>query len=656
MTDGTDEEAGLKPGPAKYTMSLEDESTGFQAERQYFFDRGFLTASPVPLADCAFFEQKLFVEPSLTKGWGNARELVADNGVLVLNAEPGTGRRTAALWLLREVLGTESAIVDLEADWSKPDATRLPKLAEHGCVLDLSSEFTENPDPRFGRLLGDFGKENLERGQLLVVLTSPHTWQGRWTEGTHSFTLDLDPPDARTVVSLRLDSQGQSDRCSWLDDKDLKQVFEGNLRALDSKLLSEQLGELDPSANLAEEFRELAGRFSGWRSYINETLLAEKTAFKDIPDGQTVARSVVWSGALHSGCRPQCAIRGSEQFLKEAGVKRTSASVFSEPTSVYKFALASMEEHAGRIRFKGDRKGLPEAVLDHLWTGYSDQAEMLRKWVSAVLGSNTLNREELSLVAKRVSTLAFARSDRELLHALRRTLVGDQRPVAVELLTEAALSSTSGAYVRDQLYQWAKRTAEPETLTLVAEICGGELGRRKPDIALTRLRQVAKHAEFGFAPLAQALSQVAEAHPSVVRSLLSRLAKAEDSRERQGIQLALSQSELGSRILLGDGSERLADSEDRKDLVASLRSLISNDLSGPATHKALRNWGALVQQGDLDDEVTTLLIEVYSAPLPHAVRAEFSPDDLYWQNVLDQATKRALRALEAFGSQSELSA
>lgn len=643
----------LIPESAKYAMSLKDESTGFQAENQYFFERGFLPPTPVPPADFALFEQKLFVEPRLTEGWDNARELIANNGVLILNAEPGTGRRTAALWLLREVLGAEGKIVDLEADWSKPDARFLPSLAERGCVLDLSSEFAENPDPRFGRLLGDFGRENLKRGQLLVVLTSPHTWQGRWIEGTRSFTLDLAPPDAHTVVSLRLDSQGQSDRRSWLDHEDLKQVLGENLRALDAKLLSEQLRKLNPSADLTEKFKELAGQFSGWRSHINGTLLAEKTAFKGISHGQAVARSVVWSGALHSGCRSQCAISGSEQFLEAANIGRNPATVFSEPTSAYKFELASMEEHAGRIRFRGAREGLPEAILDHLWTGYSGQAKVLRKWVGSVLGSNTLNQEELSLVAKRVATLAVNRSDRDLLHTLREALVGDQRPVAVELLTEAALSPTSGAYVRDQLYQWAKRATDPETLTLVAEVCGGELGRKKPSIALTRLRQVAKHAEFGFAPLAQALSQMAEAHPSVVHSLLSRLAKAEDPRERLGIQLALAQSEPGSWVLLGNGAERLADSGARHDLIASLHSLISDDRSGPATHRALQNWGALVQKRHLNDEVTALLVEVYSAPLPHSVRAEFRHDDPYWQKIMDQATKRALMALEAFGAQME---
>lgn len=629
--------SGVHDHPTVYARG-DNNILGINQEiRQYIFDQGFLPVTEISDTALAPIREGLYVAPRSTENWDDLPELLAAHGVLVLVAPPGTGRRTTALHLLSELL-PEDPTVEFWADWDKPEVKRLPSLDGHGCVLDLSS-INETPDVRFGQALAEYGGEKREN-RLLVVLTTPETWRGQWTEGTHAFTVELAPPDARELVRRRLLFHRRDDLLPYLDSEQLKQVWQESLRAGEATELSDHLLRLKHPT----ELDHLKERFTGWRARV-EKLLTPPNDFDRLRHGHVVARSVVWSGALHEGCRTRSVILGSEDFLATAGVERESATVFAEPTSRRKLELAEMTEENGLACFKGRPAGLDQAILNHLWRGYPKQHPLLNEWIRRVLESGELNSKETALVARRVLNLAVTHSDTKLLDSLRSSLGEKHRPLAVELFTDAALSpSAGGSFMRLRLYNWAKHS-DPETLALVSEICGGKLGVQMPKIALTRLTRVAENAPFGFAPLQDALSTLLAEQPRIAELLDRWLWRSDTDTDpvRLRFLLALAHSDAGPRLLLGDNAEHVADPAKRKILVSSFRRLISSRDSGPSTQTAVDRWGELEKAGHLGPEITELLVDIYDTPLPPSVSAAYRYNDPYWRRIWDRIVERNLR-------------
>jgi hypothetical protein len=611
----------------------------FQGDTQYFFDRHHLTFSPIDTSAFPLFQKNLYVAPDSTKDWDTLPVRLADNGLLVLRAPAGTGRRTTALQLLRSVLEEEQEIVELEADWSKPEVRSLPAMEAHGCLLDMSSPSTDKPDARFGQALVEHGQRIQKDGRFLVVLTTPGTWRGSWTEGTRSLTIDLSPPDSHELIRRHLIDHGQEDLVKWLDNEALEEVWQESLTALEALDLALHLSELKDSDNHQERLNRLGNQFTGWGSRI-ETLLGHRGEFDGIQYGQAVARSVVWAGALLEGCRPQSVIWSSERFLESAKLKRDPADVFAEPSAMQKLELAELKQERGVVQFENNPESLDKAVLNHLWGGYVSQRSVLKNWVKVVLQSPELNDEELHLVAQRVVDLAVDHTDRELFQALRDNLTGEHRSLAVKVLTEAALSSSSGNYMRDQLYNWAAQRSSPDQLTLVAEICGGELGERMPRIASTRLRRVAANADFGFPPLRDAFASLLDKYPDLATPLRKWLSESSTDRGRQGVLVALAASEPGSRALLGETAEYPQEDSYQRTLSATLRFLISNREAGLHLHNALEQWGERVKADhfpEYGEKITNLLADVYSSPILHSVSRAYKGEDPYWQDVWGRA-------------------
>lgn len=629
---------------ANYTADAWSGGVVYQGDAQYFFDRHHLTFSPIDSNLFTLFQKNLYVRPHSTKDWDTLPGRLAARGLLVLRAPAGTGRRTTALWLLRSVLGDGKNIVELEADWPKPEVRSLPEMEEHGCLLDMSSPTTTEPDARFGQALVEHGQRIQKDGRFLVVLTTPDTWKGPWTEGTRSFTIDLAPPDSHELIRRRLLDQKQEGRVKWLSDESLDRVWQEGLSAFEARELASHLCELKDSDDHQRTLKDLCDQFTGWEARI-EQLLAPHHDFSGIEHGQAIVRSVVWAGALLEGCRYQSVIRGSEDFLKSAGLNRRPAHAFSEPSALRKLDAAGLERNRGIIRFQGTPKTLASAVLNDLWAGHPNELDELRAWIETVLQSTELNDDELYLVAKRVVGLAVAHSDSDLFQALRDHLTGEHRPLAVKVLTDVALSINLGNYMRGQLYNWARQQSSSEQLSLVADICGGELGVRMPRIALTRLRWVAANTDFGFEPLVKAFANLLSHHPNLDTPIRTWLSESPTDRGRRGVLIALASSEAGTKALLGESAEHLRDDSYKHSLSLPLRILISNEKAGKILHETLMRWGAMAQGehfSEHGERVTDLLVDIYSGPILHAVGQAYPENDPYWTPLWERAVERGL--------------
>src|SRR5690606_41921369 len=111
--------------------------------------------------------------PRNTADWKYDQHLPRNHGVVLNRAPQRTGRRTAALRLLMTVASVHLPIMDLEPEWTQPDAKKLPAAAGNGYLLDLSD--MQEPGPRFGQGLLNHCSDGAKHASYLVVITTPDT-------------------------------------------------------------------------------------------------------------------------------------------------------------------------------------------------------------------------------------------------------------------------------------------------------------------------------------------------------------------------------------------------------------------------------------------------------------------------------------------------
>jgi hypothetical protein len=97
------------------------------------------------------------------------------------------------------------------------------------------------------------------------------------------------------------------------------------------------------------------------------------------------------------------------------------------------------------------------------------------------------------------------------------------RPVLASLVTTAALSPETGAGMRARLNQWATYSTSIDVWRLVAEVCTGGLADAYPQVALTRVKNLAVRADGPLVPLVvQAVIDLWQ-RPALQRDVLDRL-------------------------------------------------------------------------------------------------------------------------------------
>lgn len=608
-----------------------------------YWKSDFVRQITVPEGDFKACSDQRYVRPRKADQLEDAARNLVRHGVVVLNASPGTGRRTTALRLLRTLLSDHQplALFDLEPEWSKPRVEWLPKAAGQGYVLDLS-EFPEGePDDRFGRDLANYGADGQQKGWFLVVLASPQHWKGSWSEPTSDFTVNLSSPDAKPLVERELQERSLFDRVELLNQPAFAQIWQSNPSAQEARRLARIIADSDP-----EGLQKIVDEFKGWHNHI-ETLLNNGSAGEGYPSLLST-RATVWAGALLHGGQFQSVLKAADALLEALGISRKPAEVLADATSSRRLQAARLVVQGDEAFHQKDMHDLAHAILQNLWDEFPTQRDLLRSWAVSVAADPSIPDEDAALIAKMLLRLSTARRDGDVLDSLGAGLVGRRRPLAVETLTDAALDPQIGAHVRRRLYLWAKQGKE-ETLKLVAEICGGRLGVELPDIALTRLRWVAGRSPLGSRSVTDAFSHL-------VTTRLDDVRKATDAwfdddkperdnkleRQAQSVFLALASSDPGISFLL----HGVDDASRRRRFVNGWQRLLAREEDREAVDLQLTNWGERVEQMRLPRALLVdLLADVYEPAIYRSGLNRFFSDDSgffksFWGQVLEEAIFR----------------
>ncbi|GHC86926.1 hypothetical protein GCM10007079_30610 [Nocardiopsis terrae] len=585
-------------------MEVHPGATGVQAGDAHFYGEQYIAPEVVPQDDLRASGPD-FIEPSETAQWHEAQTALRRHGLVVLVDAIGSGREILGLRLLQTVV-RPSSLYRLDPDWSKPKTRYLPQRPGQGGILDLSFATLELPDEDFGRHLIDYGAESLQRGQYTVVLSTPQLWEGSLARTTQKVTFQFGSPDPTTLITQDLKRRNRGERVDWLSERGVAAIISSRPRPSDALRLSEIISDSSDKEDLAAKL----GEFTGWREYIEDRLLYP-AEIKHAPDPLTT-RTVLWSTALLDRAPDRAVVASSNLFLQHLGVKRTPAVLAQEPTLGKKMQAAHVPHENGAVNLSKDHAKLDLAVLRHLLKEFPEIRDQVLDWIEEVFTLGILPKGDVKQAMERVVHLACEHTETELLRTITTDLSEARRSIAIQVLTEAALSSGHGAYVRNQLYRWVKGKPSKNVLSLVTGICGGELGTRRPEIALIRLRLIAENDQHDSTELAKALANLARTESDLVFSTLrSWLSKAELQAAGRAAFLSLAGSSAGRTLLLGPNGERLHSAEDRTWLVQTWsRAVEGHDLQSPAG-RAFAEWSELVSQGELPAETQQLLAEVF---------------------------------------------
>ncbi|MFD9721987.1 hypothetical protein [Streptomyces sp. NPDC059076] len=597
---------------------------------------------PIGTSDPAYraSEDGRFVRPRQPNCLPDAAKILDEHGFVVLCAPSGNGRRTAAVWLLRQTTPQEPLLFDLEPEWSKPGTQCLPVQSAAGFLLDLS-DLPDKPSPRFGEDLARHGAALRKQESFLVVLATPGDWQGPWADTVNDFTVRLESPNARRLVEAELEARNQQDRKMWLGDKALAGIWATDPPAREACRLAALLA----ATKDREQVRETVDRFGDWNTTV-EGLLSNRTK-EDGGPSLLSTRVTVWAGALLDGGRCSSIIRASDDLLSSLGQAREPVDVLTDATSSSRLLAAQVKRIGDRAHHDRNLQGLSAAILRHLWDEFPTQSDLLTGWAVRVVSDRSIPEDDARLASEALLSLAVRRHDRDVLDALATGLTGPRRVLAVEALTRAVADAELGRYVRDRLLKWAESNT-PEKLDLVIDVCGGPWGLEQPALALTRLGKAAGGKEFGDVKLMEVFQELVHRAPemvdkAVVQWLRKHGSEAEGRARRQalGAFLALVSGDAGTDLILASAQTP----HHREHFVQAWQLLLTTNDAVEAVLHQLTKWQERFEHdADRKDGVVTLLAEVFAPPrlrlrLDRLLVTEGAVVRPFWRDILGYAVR-----------------
>ncbi|MFJ8160458.1 hypothetical protein ACIRBY_05950 [Streptomyces sp. NPDC096136] len=486
----------VNTGSVRGGQRVHNSTTGGQRERR----ATRVHEGPVPEAELhtAAFG---FAEPA----WFAAAVAELGQGLLFLAGRPGSGRRTAALNLLRECCGDDVPLRALDSV-TELDRWQPSVGSPRGYIVD--GLFPSRP---LGPGVLGHVRSLLEKAGscMVIILPDDEALLQRLEQELHVTPVMCQPPPPASVFASRLAAVAP-----------LENERERLLAALDGDLLAELLvPELVPAEVVelvtaiveADGDVDALGDLRARLSYRAEKEVPQLIAsLRSDPDALAfLLAACVYEGLDHRIVAEEAArlLELSEGRLVAVLPVTDSQGARQEgrpnPDFVFRRPLTELLHavRAGRqpraIRADGAysyrvepvafvRHRQAELVLRHVWREYGQLSELLVRWLSEVNRDSELTGPVGRVMGMATSWGGGRRALRHV-HALAQSERTTSRLIAAHALGIAAEDPVMVAEVRYRLQQWSQARS-PHLRTTVAYACAAEFGLSRPDVALRLLR------------------------------------------------------------------------------------------------------------------------------------------------------------------------
>ncbi|WP_318279412.1 MULTISPECIES: hypothetical protein [Streptomyces] len=440
-----------------------------------------------------------------------------DTRLLFLAGEPGTGRRTTALNLLRRHRGGSMALRAVDSDVDLSSWRPTPGEARGYLVDGIPARHTLKAGVinNLRHRLAD------AEARMVIILPDDPGLIRDLERDLHLSPVRCDPPPPRQVFDARL-----ADTVPGPDERNRL------LANLEPGLLDELLLPGLVPAQVAELVAVVAGTADGGAdaSDIRQRLsfLAEEEVpdllkkLLDDRDGLAfLLASCVFEGLDHRTVREEAerlleladgrlhAVRQGRDEGQGAGQEEKTRP---NPEFVFRRSMddllrtvrahcAPKEIRSGArfnyavepVRFT--RQGQAEAVLKYVWREYGQLSGLLTDWLSKVRSESELT-QPVGRVMGLAATWGGGRSALRHIRELAESDLATSRAIAAYALGMAAEDSVLAGEVKYRLGEWSQLQSWQLRWT-VAQACGTDFGASRPDRALQLLRRLTRGSGEG---------------------------------------------------------------------------------------------------------------------------------------------------------------
>ncbi|MFJ6655680.1 hypothetical protein ACIQNG_04855 [Streptomyces sp. NPDC091377] len=461
---------------------------------------GRVREGPIPVAEvrAAAFG---FAEPA----WFGAALGELAGGLLFLSGRPGSGRRTAALNLLRESCGEGATLRALDSvteldRWKPTDTTARGYLMDG---LFPSGPMGPGVLGHVRSLLKDAG------ARMVIVLPDDAALLHSLRQQLHVEPVVCQPPPPALVFGSRFEAK-VTDR--WERERLLAALGEDELGGLlVPELVPAEVAELVDTLVAADGDPERLGDLGARLSHrAEQEVPALVASLRDDPDALAFLLSAcVYERLDHRIVREEAdrllelsdgrlaALLPATDAPGGAGTDRPN------PAFVFRRSLTELLEsvHACRqpreIRAGGAyahsvepvvfvRHRQAEVVLRHVWREYGQLSDLVVAWLRDVRRGSELS-EPAGRAMGRAASWGGGRRALDHVETLAESDRYTSRMIAAHALGIAAEDPVLVAEVRHRLQRWSL-AANPYLRTTVAYACGAVFGLSRPDFALRLLR------------------------------------------------------------------------------------------------------------------------------------------------------------------------
>lgn len=460
---------------------------------------------------------KSFVSPP---GYGGLVTQLRNPGTVVISGAPGTGRRSAALMVLKESGKGATRFRELPDDDAEAPVFDADFI-ETGerLLLDLSTE----PNPIAQQVITDLRayRAAVAERQAFLAVVLPFTQQHVAAElGTTAVIIER--PDGHAVFRKHLAEHGITVTDQELTDETL-------LR----HLTSDPIRQVAALAERIHRARVAAPPRDGWTAWLATALKTDTYAdtvaqfMKDNPDGR--ARALLLAAAMFEHATPEVVEFTAAKFLEVTRYPPPEGHRLDLPDLAEALAQVKASIEGQQVRFESVAYGA--AVRTHFWRTFPDLRHELRQWVDRSARSKAVpSTDRSSAVLRYTDQCLRIGHPRDLCTLVERwakpsAATPDRMvDIAAAALTRALRDEQYGRWFRQRVYHWTRnRQLSPSLATLLVGLCEEVIAPVFPHQALVRLRYLTRHHHLDVVTEARAALTRLSRDGRFARRLLARV-------------------------------------------------------------------------------------------------------------------------------------